>query len=125
MQIHDTVNPSPPAPPGKPSHARQLAAAAYFLVGVSGLFLLAWRRDDPFVRFHALQSVLATVAGVLLGLILRTLGLLPIIGFLYLYLLKVYLFFIFLYWLYLMVRAWQGDRYKIPYLGRFADRQIV
>ncbi|MCA9728526.1 MAG: DUF4870 domain-containing protein [Candidatus Eisenbacteria bacterium] len=106
------------------SQSRQLAALAYFLVGLSGLLLLTFRRDDSFVRFHALQSVVATVAALILGLVLRILGILPLIGFLYLYLFRVYTAILFVYWIFLMLRAYQGARYKIPYLGNIVDRQV-
>lgn len=104
--------------------SRQLAALSYFLVGISGLLLLTFRRDDSFVRFHALQSVVATLAALLIGLVLRILGVLPLIGFLYLYLFRVYTGLVFLYWIYLMIRAYRGSRYRIPYLGKIVERQI-
>jgi uncharacterized membrane protein len=104
--------------------SRQLAALAYFLVGISGLLLLAFRRDDSFVRFHALQSVLATLAALVVGIVLRILGVLPLIGFLYLYLFRVYTAVLFIYWIYLMFRAYRGSRYRIPYLGNVVERQI-
>jgi uncharacterized membrane protein len=105
-------------------HSRQLAALSYLRVGISGLLLLTFRRDDSFVRFHALQSVVATVAALLVGLALRILGILPLIGFLYLYLFRVYTGLVFLYWIYLMFQAYRGSRYRIPYLGNIVERQI-
>ena len=117
-----------PSTPGGPNpeylQSRQLAALAYFLVGLSGLLLLTFRRDDSYVRFHALQSVVATLAALVVGLTLRILGILPLIGFLYLYLFRVYTALVFLYWIYLMFRAYRGSRYKIPYLGNIVERQV-
>jgi uncharacterized membrane protein len=112
----------PEEPSEERSHA--LGALAYFFLALSGLVLLAVKRDDPFVRFHALQSVLATVAFFFAGLVLRALGWFPVFGFLYLYLYKLYLILVFVYWLFLIVRAYRGDRYKIPYLGDVAERQV-
>ena len=109
----------------KPSPAnRQAAAAAYFLVAISGFLVLAWKRDSSFVRFHALQSIVATLAFLGLGLLLKLLAYFPIIGFLYGYLFQVYLVRLFVLWLFVMVRAYRGDRYRIPYVGTIVERQI-
>lgn len=101
-----------------------MAACAYSLVALSGVFLFVWKREDPFVRFHALQAVLATLAFMAIGFLLWILGNFPVFGFLYVYLLRVYSFVLFLYWLYVMFRAWQGDRYRIPYIGRLVEREF-
>ena len=103
---------------------RALAVLAYFLAAFSGLFLLVWKRDDRFVRFHALQAVAATLVFFAAGFLLWALAGFPILGFLYAYLLKLYLFALFLYWLFLMYRAWRGDWYRIPYLGRLLEREL-
>jgi len=104
--------------------SRLLAATAYFFAAFGGLFLLLYRREDRFVRFHALQAVLATVAFSLAGFLLWVMGNLPLLGFLYSYLLRLYLVLLFAYWLFLIHRAWKGDRHHIPYLGRFVDREF-
>jgi uncharacterized membrane protein len=104
--------------------SRLLAALAYFLAALTGLFLVLYRREDRFVRFHALQAILGSVVFTLFGFLLWILGNLPIIGFLYVYLLKLYLLGLFLCWLFLMSRAWKGEKYLLPYLGRFIEREL-
>jgi uncharacterized membrane protein len=104
--------------------SRQLAALAYFLTAFSGLWLLVWRREDPFVRFHALQSVLGTAVFLLCGFVLWALGSFPIFGFLYSYLFRLYLLAVFVYWLFLMASAWRGGRHKMPFLGDLIDREF-
>lgn len=111
--------------PTPEENVRFLGALAYFLAALTGLLLLITRRDDPFVRFHALQSILATLTFFAGGLILQVLGHLPIIGFLYDFLYVVYSFLLFVYWLFLMFRAFQGERYPIPYLGRIVEKQMI
>ena len=106
------------------TQSRALAALAYFLPAFSGLVLLVWKRDDRYVRFHALQAVGATVVFFAAGFVLWALAGFPILGFLYAYLLRLYLFVLFVYWLFLMVRAWRGERYCIPYLGRLIEREF-
>jgi uncharacterized membrane protein len=106
------------------SSSRILAALAYFLVAFSGLFLLVWKREDRFVRFHSLQAVVGTLTFLGLGAVLWLLGSIPLFGFLYAYLLRVYMLVLFAYWLFLMLRAWQGDMYRIPFIGRLVERQM-
>lgn len=122
MEEQPSVTPNPGRRPDDAS--RQAAASAYFLVAISGIFVLAWRRDSSFVRFHALQSIVATVVFLFLGLLLRLLGHFPIIGFLYDYLFRLYLLALFLLWLFVMLKAYRGDRYRIPYLGRIVEKQL-
>ena len=104
--------------------SRLLGALSYFLVAVSGICLLLWKREDRFVRFHALQAVVSTAVFFAIGFLLWTLSGLPIFGFLYAYLLRLYLFALFLYWIFVMFRAWKGDRYRIPYIGRLVEREF-
>ncbi len=121
------MNPDPAWHRSVPSGDREsriLAALAYFLVALSGLFLFVWRHDDRFVRFHALQAIVATVVFFGFGFVLWTLGSFPIFGFLYAYLLRLYLFVVFVYWLFLMVQAWRGERHHIPWIGRFIERSF-
>lgn len=104
--------------------SRQVAAFSYSFVAISGLVALAWKRDDDFVRFHALQSILATFAFLGFGLLLRLLSGFPLIGFLYRYLFDFFLLGLFGYWIYLMFRTYRGDRVHVPYLGPIVEGQI-
>src|SRR5512140_994033 len=104
--------------------SRALGVLAYFLVALSGVCLLVLRREDRFVRFHSLQAVGGTIVFFAIGFVLWALAGFPIFGFLYAYLLRVYLVALFFYWLFLMHRAWRGDFYRIPYLGRFIEREF-
>jgi uncharacterized membrane protein len=105
------------------------AALAYGLGFVSGAAILLIERRDKFVRFHAIQSVMASAA-IALGLgVVIVLGLprIPIVGF------PIYLVSIpavLVVWLILMVKAYQGDRFRLPLIGRLAarlsgDRQLA
>ena len=107
-----------------PASSRQLGALSYFFVALSGIVVLAWKRDDDFVRFHALQSILATLTFFGLGILLKGLAGLPVIGFLYAYLFQIYLIVLFIYWIYLMVRAYNGRREHVPYLGALLERYV-
>ena len=71
------------SPEGPDSHSRLLAALAYVLAGFSGLVLLVLKRDDRFIQFHALQSIVATVVALGTAAVLWLLSFFPLLGFLY------------------------------------------
>jgi uncharacterized membrane protein len=99
---------------------RLAAALAYLGVFVTGILLLVVEKDSPYVRFHAMQStiVFLIVAGVQL-----VLWGIPLLGWL-LSILVVFPLQIFL-WLFLMYKAYQGERYKLPVVGDLAERQVA
>ncbi|MDM7915548.1 MAG: DUF4870 domain-containing protein [Candidatus Eisenbacteria bacterium] len=105
--------------------SRLHAALAYALAGFSGVVLLVWKREDRFVQFHCLQSIAATAVAILVWFALWLLTFFPFVGFLYGTLLYVFRVGLFVLWIYLLWQAHQGRWYRIPYLGRWAERQIL
>ena len=90
----------------------------YVLGWVSGLVFILIERENKFVRFHAMQSIIVfgaiTIAGYIIGLI-------PFIGaFLggLIWLLGVVL------WIVLMVKAYQGTMFKLPGSGNLAEKWV-
>lgn len=102
-------------------------ALSYFLGALSGILFLVIDRDRPFVRFHAMQSIVLTVAWfgawVVLSVLGLVLGAVPVIGWLVSMLLSLALGVLgFLLWLYLMFRAYSGDEWELPVVGEYARR---
>ena len=93
-------------------------AIAYLGGAVTGIVLLAMEKDDRFVRFHAMQSTV-TFLGVLVAHLL--LSGVPIVGGL-LYI--PFVLGVIGLWVFLMVQAFQGKLYKLPYIGDFAEHQL-
>lgn len=92
------------------------AALSYVLGPVTGvLFLLIGR--DPYVRFHAMQSIV--VFGVLI--VLQWVFAITIILWVLAQLLGIFTFVL---WLLLIYKAWLGEEYEMPILGKYA-RQLV
>lgn len=122
---------------GKPSSARAgagaglspdtAAAVSYLTILPSILFLLL----DPYrkmrlIRFHSLQNIALAVAFVIVysGLYLTNylLRSIPLIGFLFLFIdLSVGFFFV-AGWLVALVKASQGECFKLPIVGSFAAK---
>jgi uncharacterized membrane protein len=90
----------------------------YVLGWVTGLIFILIEKDNKFIRFHAMQSIVVfgilTVAQIILGWIpIINLVTTPIIGII-----------MFVLWIILMVKAYQGEKYKLPWAGNFAEKQI-
>lgn len=112
-------------PESPDQQSRIHAVLAYVLAGFSGFVLLVLRREDRFVQFHALQSIVATICAIVVVVLLWLLSFFPLLGFLYRMLLRVFEFGLFLLWIYLLFQAYQGRWFRIPYIGKWAERQVL
>lgn len=107
------------------------AGLSYLLVFVSGLILYFVEKEDEFVRFHAIQSILFSITVAVLDTILfvmsKMTGLFPevvsIISGLVVLIATLALYFgSFALWLFLLTRAFQGKRYHLFVIGEIAER---
>ncbi len=89
----------------------------YVLGWISGLVFILIERESKFVRFHAIQSIYVfgtlTIANIILGWI-------PIIGSVLGWLISVLAFIL---WIILMIKAYQGTMYKLPWVGNLAEKR--
>ena len=124
------------APPASAAAGARLSAnaagaLAYVLGLITGIIFLVLEpyKNNGFVRFHAMQSILFCAAciifsiawtvlwGILLGvsvslaLVMMPLRLLISLA-------------IFAFWIFLMYRAYQGQEYRIPFIGDIAAKQV-
>lgn len=117
--------PPPPPPPaaGQGLSSNAAAAISYLTFIPAVLFLvIAPYNRDRFVRFHAWQCIALTIVAVVLGIVFSVLA---IIG---LHLMWWMLFLIhrlidlvlFIFWLIALIKASQGQWYKIPIVGDLA-----
>lgn len=89
------------------------AALSYVGLWVTGLVFLLIEKDE-FVRFHAMQSLIVFGA-------LSILTLVPFIGWI---LSPIIMVAIFVLWLFLLIKAYQGEEYELPVVGPFAKQQL-
>jgi uncharacterized membrane protein len=95
-----------------------LAGLLCYLLGlITGIVFLIIEKENRFVRFHAYQSLAVFGALFVLSLIA---GFIPVIGKLISILLAPVGLIV---WILLMVKAYQGERYKIPLAGDWAEEQ--
>lgn len=98
---------------------QNVAGALCYLVGpVTGIIFLVLEKENAFIRFHAMQSVIVFGGLFVVNVVL---GFVPILGWLtgtILGLIGLVL------WVVLMFKAYQGEKYKLPYIGEIAEKQL-
>jgi len=86
----------------------------YVLGWISGTIFILIETENKFVRFHAMQSIIVfgilTVAGIILGFVPYIGWLVPAVSFIL--------------WVVLMVKAYQGAKYKLPWAGNLAEKLV-
>ena len=97
---------------------KRWAALSYAVGLISGVIVLSVEKTDSYVRFHAWQSVLAFSAAAAISMLLPTV---PVVGDWGFTRVAFRLSVVGLY-VFLIVKALQGERYKLPLLGDLADK---
>jgi uncharacterized membrane protein len=93
------------------------AALSYSLLWVSGLVFLLVEKRSVYVRYHAMQSLITFG---ILSVVSVISNVLPVIGNLIGVLASLLILVL---WVMCMVRAWRGERFKLPWAGDEAERQ--
>jgi uncharacterized membrane protein len=104
---------------GKTSTGMQpnLAALLSYLLGfISGIVFYVLEKENKFVRFHAMQSIIVFGFLFVVGMFL---GLMPVIGWFLGYILWIGEFIL---WIILMVKAYNGEMFKLPVAGDMAEK---
>jgi len=90
-----------------------------YIVGwITGIVFLVLEKENKFVRFHALQSLLTFLP---LSVLAWILGWIPFVGWALaalIWILMVTLWFI------LVFQAYRGEKYKLPLVGDIAERGL-
>ena len=97
---------------------KNVACGACYIWGwLSGLIVILVEKEEQDIRFHALQSIVVFGGINLLHVFLVTsligFPLIPILGLVMLVL-----------WVILIVKALQGEKYKLPFAGDLAEKWL-
>ena len=104
-----------PARAGSGLESNVAGLLCYAAWWVTGLIFILIEKEDKFVRFHALQSIFVFVPiNVLMSLFYSFIWPLGTIVNLCAFAL----------WILLMIKAYQGERFKLPVAGDFAEKYI-
>ena len=87
-------------------------ALAYLLGPITGVIFLVIEKD-PFVRFHAMQSIIVLGGLWLLSWILPFTIVLMVLS-------PILAILSFVLWLVCIYKAWQGEEWEVPVLGKIA-----
>ena len=108
-----------------------VAAALCYLLGVlTGILFLVLEpyNRNPVIRFHAFQSIFVWIAAIVIGMAVSVLAYpiaaLPFIG----WLIDILLWMVFSLgvvglWLFLMYKAYNKERFVLPVVGAWAEKQ--
>lgn len=105
------------------SNERLMSALSYLLGPITGIVILLVEKKNDFVRFHAMQSTVVFGAILLINIVL---GIVPVLGWIIALILSPIIALVtFVLWLLLMWKAFNGEKYKLPYFGDLAERQLA
>jgi len=130
----------PPGQTGKSSTGldENIAALLAYIFGwLSGLVFFLIEKDSKLVRFHAMQSILFSIAMVVLGVALWVIAFLfyvfaamlsdifvSLTGLLALLIWMIFAVALLIGWILCLVRAYQGQFFKLPVIGNMAEKIV-
>jgi len=109
---------------------RFAGALAYFVLPAIAFLLIEPYKENRFVRFHSFQCLGLFLASIVVVAALRILGFvlffIPVIGHPLVWLVSMLIgLALFTVWTVLIVKALQGEMFKLPVLGEVAERQAL
>ena len=124
MPAASTPAPSIPLGPND-----NLIAATAYITFIPAIFfvLIETFKRNRFIRFHSLQSIFLAVATILAAIAMRILysllALIPVLGYLLAWLTSAVLLLGWvILWLLLLVKALQGETFRLPWIGSLAEK---
>ena len=98
------------------------AGLSYVFGWVTGLIFFLLEKQNRFVRFHAMQSILFFGGLVVIDILLSIIGRLPFIG-IFTGLIGILVLLVgFVGWIVLMINGFQGKYFKLPIVGDYAEK---
>ncbi|MCL7412570.1 MAG: DUF4870 domain-containing protein [ANME-2 cluster archaeon] len=111
------------------SNDNLMGAVAYVLGLVSGLIIYLIEKDKPdksrFVMFHAMQSIVLSIALIVISIILSIIALIPVVGWIIAILAGlIYPLLVFIIWIFMIYKAYSGEEYHLPIIGEYAEKYM-
>jgi uncharacterized membrane protein len=98
------------------------AMLAYFVI--PAFIFLVMKETSRFVRFHSMQAIILWACSILLFIVLQVFWLIPFIGLLVLPISMLVWLGLFVVWVICMIKAFQGEEFKLPIIGDIAVQQM-
>jgi uncharacterized membrane protein len=99
-------------------------ALAYLTIIPAIIFLvIPPYNKSSYVRFHSWQSIFLTIVWIVLFVVLAILGRIPFFGLLIFPIMLILDLGMFILWIVVVIKAINGQRFKIPIIGALAEGQ--
>ena len=98
------------------------AGLSYVFGWVSGLIIFLTEKQNRFVRFNAMQSILFFGRLSVLDIVLGIVGNLPVLGYITVIAIPLVSLVGFVGWIVLMINGFQGKYFKLPIVGDYAEK---
>lgn len=95
-----------------------IAALTYLLGFITGIIFLLVEKKNPFIRFHAMQSTITFGGLFIINIVLQAV---PFVGALVSSIISLVGLIA---WIVLMIKALQGEKFKLPYIGDLAEQYM-
>jgi len=95
---------------------------SYVFGWISGLIIFLTEKQNRFVRFHAMQSILFFGGITALDIVLEIVGNLPVLGYITVFAIPLIGIVGFVGWIVLMINGFQGKYFKLPIIGDYAEK---
>lgn len=92
------------------------ALLSYLLGFITGIIFYLIEKENKFVRFHAMQSIIVFGFLFVLGIVLS------FMFFIRLYLMPLLWLVELVLWIVMMIKAYQGEYFKLPIVGDIAEK---
>lgn len=98
---------------------QNIAGLLCYLAGfITGIIFYVIEKENHFVRFHAMQSMIVFLSIFVISIVL---SFIPVIGWVLGLLIAPVSFIL---WIFLMYKAYQNELYKLPFVGDIAEQQV-
>jgi uncharacterized membrane protein len=98
------------------------AMLAYFVL--PAIIFLVMKETSRFVRYHSMQAVILWLGSILLFVVLQVFWMIPFIGLLVIPISMLLWLGLFIVWVICMIKAFQGDEFKLPIIGDLATQYM-
>lgn len=121
-QLYNTANPNGPTTINMEPN---VAAGLSYFTWIAGLVFFLIEKQNRFVRFHAMQSILLSAVAVVLEVVLNIFsGIMAFsaIGCIFFPIVSLLGLAFFALWVICVINAFQGKYFKLPLIGDYAER---
>ena len=93
------------------------SALTYVLGFVTGIIFILMEKENKTVRFNAMQSIIVFLGLFIVGIVISFIPFINILG-LVIMLVEIIL------WLVLIIKSYQGEKFKLPVVGDMAESYV-